>query len=231
MDGRGGVNGVTMETLRSLFQTSSDGACGVSSEQRVVLWNPAARDMLGFEPREVLGRYCFDVLCGMGEDGCPVCGRQCPVFAAATNMRAASTRNLRVRDKQGRMLWLSVSTVAVPRRWRPEATLVHLFRDVSSYKACHDAVDGLLARIGRPPPALRTTASAAVDDADRPVHLTAREHEVLGLLASGMSTDDLADTLSVSVSTVRNHIHNILGKLDVHSRMEAVMVALRNGVL
>ena len=46
-----------------------------------------------------------------------------------------------------------------------------------------------------------------------------------------MSTRDVAETLAVSISTVRNHIHNILSKLKVHSRTEALMVALRNGLL
>jgi two-component system nitrate/nitrite response regulator NarL len=52
--------------------------------------------------------------------------------------------------------------------------------------------------------------------------LTAREHEVLGLLAQGRSTREIADALSVSVNTVRAHVNVLLHKLGVHSRLRAV---------
>lgn len=231
MTAGGSVDGLTMETLRSLFQCTTDGVCGVSSDQRIVVWNRAAETLLGYRAREVLGRHCFEIMRGVGEDGCPVCGSRCPVFARASSLETVCTGNLHVRTKQGNMLWLSVSTVALPRQWRPDTVLVHLFRDVSTDKSCRDAVGNLLTRISGPAPAMQV---GLLTPADRPAvagGLTDREHEVLRHLAAGMSTRELAETLSVSISTVRNHIHNILSKLKVHSRTEAVMVALRKGIL
>jgi DNA-binding NarL/FixJ family response regulator len=61
--------------------------------------------------------------------------------------------------------------------------------------------------------------------------LTAREREVLQLLAEGRSTHDIVDSLFLSVHTVRNHIRNILAKLNARSRLEAVAVATRIGVV
>lgn len=61
--------------------------------------------------------------------------------------------------------------------------------------------------------------------------LTPREREVLQLLAEGLSTRDIADRLVVSVSTVRNHVQSILTKLGVHSKLEAVTVAARQGIV
>jgi DNA-binding NarL/FixJ family response regulator len=67
----------------------------------------------------------------------------------------------------------------------------------------------------------------------RPIRstLTAREWEVLDLLCQERSTDDIADTLVVSVETVRSHVKSVLRKLGVRSRREAVEVAdrLRSG--
>ncbi|MBV9661161.1 MAG: response regulator transcription factor [Acidimicrobiales bacterium] len=61
--------------------------------------------------------------------------------------------------------------------------------------------------------------------------LTARELEVLKLVARGMSNKEVADELYISENTVKNHVRNILEKLHLHSRMEAVMYAVRKRLL
>lgn len=61
--------------------------------------------------------------------------------------------------------------------------------------------------------------------------LTRREREVLDLLAGGLSNPDIADRLYLSVNTVRNHVQNVLAKLGAHSKLEAVAVARREGLL
>ncbi|MHB1549551.1 MAG: helix-turn-helix domain-containing protein, partial [Acidimicrobiales bacterium] len=61
--------------------------------------------------------------------------------------------------------------------------------------------------------------------------LSDREAEVLGLLAAGMSTEGMAERLSLSPHTVRNHVRNILTKLGAHSKLEALSVAVRSGLV
>ena len=56
--------------------------------------------------------------------------------------------------------------------------------------------------------------------------LTNRELEVLRLVAKGMSNREVADELYISENTVKNHVRNILEKLHLHSRMEAVLFAI-----
>jgi two-component system NarL family response regulator len=55
--------------------------------------------------------------------------------------------------------------------------------------------------------------------------------EVLGLLAAGRSTRQMAEDLYVSPATVRTHVEHILGKLQAHSRLEAVVIGAREGLL
>lgn len=61
--------------------------------------------------------------------------------------------------------------------------------------------------------------------------LTARELEVLQALADGLSNKEIADRLYVSLDTERTHMMNILNKLEVHSRLQALLFALRYGLV
>jgi DNA-binding NarL/FixJ family response regulator len=61
--------------------------------------------------------------------------------------------------------------------------------------------------------------------------LTSRELEVLKLVAQGMSNKEIAAELFISENTVKNHVRNILEKLHLHSRMEAVVYAVREKLL
>ena len=61
--------------------------------------------------------------------------------------------------------------------------------------------------------------------------LTRREQEVLQLLASGLTQQEIAKQLVISPSTVASHIEHVLEKLGVHSRAQAVALALRSGIV
>lgn len=61
--------------------------------------------------------------------------------------------------------------------------------------------------------------------------LTERELEVLRLVAKGLNNREVAKELFISENTVKNHVRNILEKLQLHSRMEAVMYAMREKLL
>ncbi|MDQ6840277.1 MAG: response regulator transcription factor [Actinomycetota bacterium] len=61
--------------------------------------------------------------------------------------------------------------------------------------------------------------------------LTARELDVLKLVARGMSNREVGDTLFISENTVKNHVRSILEKLHLHTRMEAAMYAVRQRIV
>jgi len=61
--------------------------------------------------------------------------------------------------------------------------------------------------------------------------LTRREREVLQALAEGLDSKDIAEKLHVTVETERTHMVNILNKLGVHSRLQALVFAARNGLV
>jgi len=61
--------------------------------------------------------------------------------------------------------------------------------------------------------------------------ITPRELSVLDLMAEGLSNQAIGERLFLSVHTIRNHVQNILYKLDAHSKLEAVAIATREGLL
>ena len=75
----------------------------------------------------------------------------------------------------------------------------------------------------RTPPKTGTRAAALVD-------LTPREREVLGLISNGLADAEIAQTLGLTRSTVRNHVATLYSKIDVHSRSSAIIWARERGI-
>jgi DNA-binding NarL/FixJ family response regulator len=77
---------------------------------------------------------------------------------------------------------------------------------------------------------LRADGARRAGDDSRLAFLSAREIEILGLIATGRHNDDIAAQLSISPFTVRNHISNLLRKLHVDNRTQAAALAIRHGL-
>jgi len=106
---------------------------------------------------------------------------------------------------------------------RPEE-LVDAVRRTAAGEAVFSAglaalVLGEMSRAAREPRQVRSAAPP----------LTAREVEVLRLVAKGLTARDAADRLGVSPRTVQNHVHNVLGKLQLRNRVELARYAVREG--
>ena len=65
----------------------------------------------------------------------------------------------------------------------------------------------------------------------RAAELTERERGILDLLAKGLSNADIAEQLTISVHTVRNHVANLSAKLGAHSKLEVLSIAIREGLV
>ena len=83
-------------------------------------------------------------------------------------------------------------------------------------------VFGLADPTGEPPRPTTTTSS---------VQLTPRQLDVLRYVAAGHSTEHIAKTLGISIETVRNHVRGLMGRLGVHSRLEAVIRGHELGIV
>lgn len=190
----------------------------VDDDLHIVGWNDAATKLFGISEDEALGQGCSSVMCFRDRVGNPVC-LSCDVKLPAEDGEPIPTREVLGKDADGRTLWLSATTIVAPEDMRPQCRVVHLVREISFppelERLVVERLDGWSAAAEQEPGAL-----------DR---LTAREGEILMLLSQGLDGSAIASKLYLSQATVRNHIQHILTKLEVHSRTEAVALALRNG--
>lgn len=220
-----------MEAVFELISATSDGVFAVDGRQRIVLWNDGAKAMLGHEASEVLGRNCYRVVPADDASCDNGCRPNCAAMRAALAGRPFPTRDMMVRTKCGDDLCVNVSTMLVPSAWKGLSVLVHLFRDVSRQKEIEDLLHELVDRVAEARPPKRASARRHARGHRSMLDLTDREREILRQLSTGASTESIARELGISPITVRNHIQNVLGKLRVHSRLEAVTYSLRIGLL
>jgi len=211
--------------MRVKLGASPEATVAVDDAGTVVAWNEAAERLLGRPASEAIGKACHEVMHGLTPAGAPLCGPNCAVVALCRQGSAPRRFEMIARRPDGTDVWLDVMTVTIEDE-RPLA--VHVLSESVSAKR----LAGVAAEVAR-----RLTAAAPERGADETAlrqineSLTPREIEVLRLLAAGIGTGDIAQRLNLSRSTVRNHVQNILPKLRVHSRVEAVVLALKAGLV
>ena len=145
---------------------------------------------------------------------------------------ATATRAIRQRFPQVQVLALtSFKEGDLIRRALEAGAIGYLLKDVSAedlaraIRAAHSGRATLSAE----------AAQALVQTANQPpapgLDLTEREREVLTLMIEGLNNTQIAGRLTVSPSTIKSHVSNILSKLGVRSRTEAVTLSLRNRIV
>ncbi len=212
-----------MPALADLLFHSADGAFAVDALRRVTHWNPACEELLGVPARKALGRPCQDVVQACDGSGNRFCQPDCRLAQLARGGAAPKTELLSFAPRNGtrRRLWLSV--FLIPSQWKELWTVVHLLqREAPSPLAPAQSPVGKR-RGGPTDPGRQAGATSA-----NVTPLTARESEVLRLLAQGHPTAVISRQLSISTVTVRNHIQHLMAKLGLHSQLEVVAHAYRN---
>ena len=199
--------------LGAALAYSGDGGFVTGTDGRILLWNHAAERLLGYAGADVVGKPGCDVLRGLDGAGHRVCFCACHRPAQIGTGREAPSYDVRAETKAGAPLWINVSVRPLELE-DSGPVLLHLFHDVTPTKTFLSSVD---ARI----------ASAPASSGDSAARLTARELEVLRMLADGLGTRAVAERLHVSRATVRNHVQNIFAKLGVHSRVAALAAATK----
>lgn len=214
-----------MPSLADLLLRTVDGVFAVDARQRIVHWNPGCEQLFGLPVQHALGRPCSEIVRGNNPVEQPVCGGGCCIAAFAENPNIPGVFPLRARDAAGRELRLTVSLLLVPSMRKEQRLCVHLLRRGAM-------MDPVLAlqddeRSTRPKQPRNAADDAIPVDA---CGLTAREREILKLLAEGLAVGVISQLMKISIVTVRNHVHHIEAKLAVHSQAETVAYAYRHNL-
>jgi DNA-binding NarL/FixJ family response regulator len=138
---------------------------------------------------------------------------------------AAGAGGYCLKDTPPERLYQAVRSVQAGDVWLDAVIAAKILRQYSSAIAGHSAgpVDGEA-------DAKRAVTHASANAA-LPEPLSTRELEVLRLMVDGLSNQDIADTLVISVATVKTHVRNILNKLAVDDRTQAAVLAMRTGMV
>ena len=116
----------SMPNLSELFFQSVDGVFAVDAKQRIIFWNTACEQLFGISSKVAIGRPCSEVVRGKDTFGDTFCRGGCCVARLTEGYNAPRTFPLRVPDKRGEQLNLSVSILLVPSRQKDMWTCVHL---------------------------------------------------------------------------------------------------------
>lgn len=168
---------------------------------RITAWNAAAEQLVGVPREQAVGKQCWEVLRASDPAGSLVCGSRCSRARLAAHGWPVESQELDVRGNEVRTRVVVDTLTAQDGESR---SVVHVLR--------------------------RPSADAAPAEAAS-VRLTPRQLEVLRLLAEGRPAKEIARTLWLSETTVRNHIRAVLRELDSHSQLEALSKARRIGLV
>ena len=209
-----------------LFEDTADAAFAVTPEGEINFWNSAAERLFGYSAAEVAGRTCQEVLKGKGILGTRVCGRGCSVQLCAEQNKSVPTFDLEVLTHSGTPKWVNVSTIVFDDSRVRQRLILHLARDISGRREIESTFVSILE--------LSKQIVAIGEKSGKPapvVALSDQEKRILKLFARARNSRQVASELGITLPTLRNHLHAINQKLRTHGRLEAVLHAMRRGLI
>ncbi len=210
---------------------TADAVFAVDSQQHIVHWDSLAQKLLGFRPEDVIGKLCYEVVGGRDSRNFRFCRRNCPVLVNARRGRPTQNYDILCVAATGEEKWLNVSVV-VPKKGGGNGQIVHLVRDVTHRRRIENLAKAISATLRPLLNEVPVDSTGNIEPNPIPLpQLSRREMEVLRFLTTGMSTQQIAQTLTIQPVTARNHISNLLTKLGAENRLQAVAYASQHRMI
>lgn len=239
-------NGPRSTDLLDLLSAGEPPAFASDQNHRIIFWNKGAERVTERRAADALGRLCHDVFSGRDLFGNRFCSESCPVSQMINRNEAVSRFEMQTGDRL-RPKTLGITIVKIPDPGRGLPTAVHLLDQIQEKRWLARELAGLTKVAGavapgglisadrgspiRLPlsPSTRASVKGGKPGSRAAEQLSGRELDVLRAIASGQANRDIAVALHISVATTRNHVQGILKKLNVHTKLEAMALAVRNG--
>lgn len=206
-----------------LLHPSGEAAFAIGGDKCVRDLNQRAAELLGCSRSGAAGTPCWQVARLTEPTGAPLCRPDCPIWDELERGRLRTRRRVLIPTADAPAVAADLISVAAAPANGSRIELLHLLLPVSPVRVGSDG-------IGRRWPRMKLASEDKGGDpggAARPLSvLSRREREILGLLALGRSTEQIADQLFISPRTVRNHVNSTLKKLRVHRRIDAILAYL-----
>lgn len=219
-----------MATIGGLFHSAADGVFAIDKRQRVIYWDAGCEELFGYSSNWILGRPCSDILQGCHPvSGKAFCSKDCCVANLAEgSWSGPKSFQMNVTNAENKSFLVTVNVVLVPAECSNGWIVTHFLHREKHASVLNSLEYAQNKRNVHPSPNRKTPD---IKDPTPKQRLTPRENEVLSLLAEGLPSNSIAERLSLSHATVRNHVQRILAKLCVHSRSEAVSYAYRHELI
>ena len=173
--------------------------------------NESAEALIGQSLAHCAGHHCYLVVAGRTPEGASLCTPRCRVRRLAESREAIAPVPISIATAHGERRDVTVVVITTA-----DDYLVHCVVNATREEKLRGFIDKVALRTPHP----GNSGSGAHDI------LTTREREILTLLAQDLTQQEIADRLSLSYATIRNHVHHILSKLGVHSILEAIALSL-----
>jgi DNA-binding CsgD family transcriptional regulator len=183
---------------------------------RVLYANERAETMLGTTIPHMLGKPCHEVVGGKDSEGRTWCSEHCPVDRMVDAGEEIEPYTIRVEGGDGEH-WVQMLVIPFEHEGAGGTCLAHCAFNVDKQHLIESYLDRIAARTP-----LNNEREFDLEKS----RLSKREREVLDLLSKDQNLYAISEKLNVSYYTVRNHVQHILGKMGVHSTLEAVALYL-----
>ena len=217
------------DELNRLVESTCDASFAIDSDGLIAAWNAGAEMLFGRSSLEVLGQSCGAIVKGSDECG-SVCSENCTVRQAIENRHPLGNFDLKVETAKGRQ-WSNVSVLIADDNNSKRPLAIYIIRPIDLRKRLEILVrDFVVTNTSVSPEnavAMITSTRAPAKDTE----LSARELEILKLLARGESSKSIGELLHISRTTVNNHVQHLLRKLNAHNRLEAIRRAEHAGLI
>jgi PAS domain S-box-containing protein len=209
-----------------LLEGTADAAFVLTLEGEISFWNRAAERLFGHAAADVMNKTIHEVLKGRDSLGAVVCAGECSVQRCAARGESIPAFDLEVTTCSGHRRWISVSTIVFEDSRLHRRLIVHLSHDITGRKETEQAFSKMI-ELSR-----QVISIEDNHDPTSPIEsLSDQELRILTLFAKAKNSGQVAKELGITLPTLRNHLHAVNQKLRTHNRLEAVLHAMRRGLI